>query len=305
MGRGAFLGLLLAAAWVGSPSPAPAQEEPEVPFVPTPMEVVHSILEMAGTTSADTVYDLGSGDGRIPLVAARDYGAVGVGVELDSALVALSRRRAREAGLEDRVRYVRGDLFDVELRPATVLVLYLNTLFNLRLRPRILDEMDAGTRVVSHVFDMGQWPADSVARKLQFGAFLYLWTVPADVEGRWRFVLDSGAEVELELDQKFQTVCARRPRDGSGVAVEEGVLEGDRVRMTLKGMPEDGGPLELTGRVDGAAMEGRIVGGGQWSATRLGAGDGSLERWQDAPDDARLPPGVCPGAGSSVEPVGR
>lgn len=272
--------VVLAVSGIVAPSTLGGQEEPEVPFVPTPMEVVHTILEMAGTTSADTVYDLGSGDGRIPIVAARDYGAVGVGVELDSSLVELGRRRAREDGVGDRVRFIRGDLFEVNLESATVLTLYLNSLLNIRLRPTILAQMRPGSKVVSHVFDMGQWPADTVARRLEFGAFLYLWTVPARVEGRWRLLPGSGGGVVVELDQKFQEFRSRDSSRSSGVRVEEGVLEGDSVRFTVSGLEGRDEPLSFSGTVAGDSMSGRTGEGRGWRAARIGEGGGSLERWE-------------------------
>lgn len=274
--------LLLAPGWARGPGLA-AQEEPGVPFVSTPMDVVRTMLELAGTTSADTVYDLGSGDGRIPIAAARRYGAMGVGVELDSALVALSRRRAEEAGVGERVRFVQGDLFDADLRPATVLALYLTTWFNLRLRPKILQQLRPGSRVVTHVFDMGQWQADTVVHRIEHGAFIYRYTVPADVEGTWRVGAGPGAPFTLELDQKFQELRPRTARgDGPSRApgLRDGVVDGDTVRLTLTGLAGRAGGVRLTGTVEGDRIAGRTEEGLGWSATRIERGEGSLERWE-------------------------
>lgn len=147
------------------PAGAPAQEIQRVaPFVPTPMNAVAEMLDLAGVTGRDTVYDLGSGDGRVPIAAARLNGAFGVGVEMDSALVDESRLRARELGVGDRVRIVRGDLFEADLTGASVVTLYLYPEVNERLRPRLLRQLDPGDRVVTHDFAMGEWEADSTAR---------------------------------------------------------------------------------------------------------------------------------------------
>lgn len=285
---GGFAGtafLLLAlffAAWAAGTPELAAQEEPGVPFVSTPMEIVHSMLDLAGTTSSDTVYDLGSGDGRIPIAAARSYGATGVGVELDSSLVALSRRSAAEAGVADRVRFVRGDLFDVDLRSATVLALYLTTRYNLRLRPKILRQLRPGSRVVTHVFDMGQWQADTVVHRIEHGAFLYRYTVPADVEGTWRLDTGGGGPFTLELDQKFQELRSAAGPDRGARRLEAAAVDGDSVRLTVSGVPGREGPLRLVGTVTGERMVGRTPGGLRWSATRVEEGGGSLERWDAA-----------------------
>lgn len=278
--QGKVSGLLLVLALLG-PTPLAGQaEEPQVPYVPTPMEVVHSILDLAGTTAADSVYDLGSGDGRIPIAAAERYGASGLGVELDSSLVALARRNAREAGVEDDVRFVRGDLFELDLRPASVVTLYLMSSVNLRLRPKLLDELRPGARVVSHVFDMGGWSPDSVEQHIEYGAFLYSWVVPADLEGRWRVEPPDGDALVLELDQRFQELCVLAPDGAEAVRVTEAEVEGDSVRFRLGEAPGSAsGSVFLTGTADGNEMRGSAE-EGPWSATRVGETDGSLERWE-------------------------
>ncbi len=173
----------LGAAWValiitiGGCAPVPGQE---VPYVVTPPEVVDAMLRLAGVGRNDVVYDLGSGDGRIVIVAARDFGARGVGVEIDPRLVAQSTRSAERAGLTDRVRFVQQNLFDTDLRPATVVTLYLTRELNLRLRPKLLTELRPGARIVSHRFDMGDWKPDrQLAVELDRSTYmLYLWVVP-------------------------------------------------------------------------------------------------------------------------------
>jgi len=151
-----------------------------VPDVRTPPATVRAMLELAGVTPGDVVYDLGSGDGRIVIAAAREFGARGVGVEIDPALVAESRAVARRLGLGERARFVEQDLFAVELGEATVVTLYLSPELNRRLRPRLIAELRPGSRVVSHDFDMGDWKPDRVVRLHDDGRehLLHLWTIP-------------------------------------------------------------------------------------------------------------------------------
>ena len=153
----------------------------QVPDVRTPLIVVNEMLRLANVTAEDVVYDLGSGDGRILIAAARDRGARGVGLEIDPALVAESTERARRLGLTARLTFRRQDLLEADLRPATVVTLYLSADLNRQLRPKLLSELRPGARIVSHSFDMGDWAPD---RTLQVSSHegshtLYLWVVPA------------------------------------------------------------------------------------------------------------------------------
>ncbi len=151
-----------------------------VPDVRTPFPTARAMLELAGVTSRDVVYDLGSGDGRIVITAAREFGARGVGVEIDPALLAESRATARRLGLTERVRFVEQDLFQTDLGEATVVTLYLSLEVNRRLRPKLLAELLPGSRIVSHDFDMGDWTPDRIMRVQDDGRehALYLWVVP-------------------------------------------------------------------------------------------------------------------------------
>ena len=149
---------------------------PDIHFVPTPDEVVEAMLRLADVGANDVVYDLGSGDGRIPITAARRFGARGVGIELDPELVAQATRSAQQAGVADRVRFVEGDIFESDISPATVVTLYLLTSINERLRPKLQKELRPGTRIVSHQFRMGDWePERDVI--VDFRS-LFLWRVP-------------------------------------------------------------------------------------------------------------------------------
>jgi cyclopropane fatty-acyl-phospholipid synthase-like methyltransferase len=153
------------------------KKEPDVIYVPTPQPVVEAMLELAKVTMADVVYDLGSGDGRIVITAAKKYGARGVGVEMDPALVKQARENAAAAGVADRVRFVTADLFTVDIHPASVVTLYLLQSINERLRPRLVRELKPGTRVVSHVFNMGpEWPPEQTITIDRSRVFL--WSIP-------------------------------------------------------------------------------------------------------------------------------
>lgn len=162
---------------------APAQEQqppyrprPDVPYVPTPDDVVQAMLKLAGVQKSDVVYDLGCGDGRIVIAAARVYGAHGVGVDINPDRIRDARINAKQAGVEDLVKFVEGDLFDADIKEASVVTLYLLPSINLKLRPKLWRDLKPGTRVVSHAFDMGDWKpqkTDEVDSRP-----VYFWTIP-------------------------------------------------------------------------------------------------------------------------------
>lgn len=150
--------------------------EPDVRYEPTPQAVVHQMLVLAGVGPNDIVYDLGSGDGRIPITAAKVHGARGVGIDIDPERIAEADANAARAGVRDRVRFRNEDLFVADFRDATVVTLFLFPDLNLRLRPRLLAELKPGTRVVSYYHDMGDWRPDRTIRAPR--ANIYLWTIP-------------------------------------------------------------------------------------------------------------------------------
>ena len=173
----AVVGALLAIVPAAGTDRAQTGVKPDVVYIPTPQPVVEAMLDLAKVTSADVVYDLGSGDGRIVITAAKKYGARGVGVEIDPALVEQARQNAKTAGVSDRVRFVTQDLFTANLRPATVVTLYLLQSLNERLRPKLVRELRPGTRVVSHVFNMGpEWPAAQTVTVDR--SRIFLWAIP-------------------------------------------------------------------------------------------------------------------------------
>ncbi len=152
----------------------------EVPYVQTPTDVVTAMLQLASVGASDVVYDLGSGDGRLVIAAARDFGARGVGIEIDPGLVAQSSESARRAGVGDRVAFRAGDLFETDLSDATVVTLYLSREINQRLRPKLLRELRPGARIVSHDFDMGQWAPSQTIRvpSRDRVSTVFLWVIP-------------------------------------------------------------------------------------------------------------------------------
>ena len=260
------------------------QKEFDTPYVPTPQVVVDRMLDLAQVKAGETVIDLGSGDGRIMIVAATKYGARGFGVEIDPLLVKRSNENARRAGVADRVKFLQQDLFKTDFHEANVLTLYLLPDVNLALRPKILAELKAGARVVSHDYNMGDWRPDAeetiAAPDKKVGARkesqVYLWTVPAKVEGEWRFELSSGVKsrrTRLVLKQQYQMVSGTVELTGQGdVPLSGGKLRGDELRLTLPAGAVDRGPVEMVGRVDGDALAGTLRKAGRdianWSARR-------------------------------------
>jgi SAM-dependent methyltransferase len=244
----------------------------DVGFVATPMALVTGMLDLAAVADTDVVYDLGSGDGRIVIAAAR-RGARGVGVELDPILVQESRASADTAGVGDRAEFRRGDLFATDLRPATVVTLYLGRELNQRLRPNFLRDLRPGTRVVSQAFDMGDWLPDSVVtiRSREVAATpVHLWVVPADVAGRWALTVGPGRmpaeRLQLDLSQRYQTVNGTTTLDGATVRLADVRLRGDSLAFSLDNR-------RFTGRVSGDSARGLVAAAGgspAWRAARVG-----------------------------------
>jgi SAM-dependent methyltransferase len=227
----------------------------DVPYIATDMQVVDAMLAMAAVRPGDFVLDLGSGDGRILITAARSGGARGLGVDIDPARIRESNSNARDAGVSNRVTFRRQDLFQTPLADADVVTLYLLPEINLRLRPRILAEMRAGTRVVSHDYDMGDWRWDE--RRRVGEANIYMWVVPARVAGTWTLT-EGGRASPLLLTQEYQTAGGTL----GGARVEQGRVSGDRIRFIVR---HNGARRVYEGRIDGDAMAGE-----GWRATRGG-----------------------------------
>lgn len=212
--------------------PRVGQPGKDVIWVPTPDRLARYMLTLARTTADDIVVDLGSGDGKIPIMAAREFGARARGVEYNPDLVALSERKAREAGVEGRVRFIRGDIFQHDFTDATVVTLYLLETLNARLRPQLL-RLRPGTRIVSHAFSLGEWLAD-VEINVD-GRRAYLWVAPATAAGLWRLAgAPPFADGVMELQQTFQSVYGQVRINERAGAVMETELNGPDFQFALR-----------------------------------------------------------------------
>jgi SAM-dependent methyltransferase len=257
--------------------PALAQPHFDVPFVPTPMVVVDEMLKLANVGPDDFVMDLGSGDGRVVIAAAKKFGARGIGVELDQHLLIQSEERARQAGVEARVKFSEQDIFKTDLSPATVITMYLFPDVNRRLRERLLT-LKPGTRIVSHDYDLGDWRPDrtSTIRKKVF-----LWIVPAQVAGRWQIRLGLPPIerlIEVEFTQRYQEVSGSARLNGVPAPVWGAELTGTRLSFTLVDTTDrdNEASLYFEGRMADDAIEGQVTRGVgkaqatvQWRAVRV------------------------------------
>jgi SAM-dependent methyltransferase len=239
--------------------PREYQEGKDVVWVPTALTLVNAMLDMAKVTAKDYVVDLGSGDGRTVITAAK-RGAKAMGVEYNPDMVALSKRNAEKEGVSDRVTFVNADLFETDFSQATVVTLFLLPELNLRLRPRILD-MKPGTRVASNSFDMGDWKPDQtmeITKDCKSHCRAHFWVVPAKVDGTWQL-----GKSKLALKQKYQTITGTLSTGNVAAPLTNAKLNGDEITFTARG-------VRYTGRVNGDAMEGARTGGKEtaWRATR-------------------------------------
>jgi SAM-dependent methyltransferase len=239
--------------------PSVGQEGKDVVWVPTPQALVDKMLDMAKVTPKDYVIDLGSGDGRTVITAAK-RGSKALGIEYNPDMVELSKRNAAKEGVSDKANFVKADLFESDFSQAQVITMFLLPSINIKLRPKILD-LKPGTRIVSNSFDMEDWKADETATAsgCDHWCTAYLWIVPAKVGGTWK--LPQG---ELNLKQTFQMISGTL-RNGNVTTPISGKLNGDQISFTA-------GAAQYTGRVNGNAIEGTVKGGsdGKWSATRAG-----------------------------------
>lgn len=253
--------LLPAILSLGAADPPDLIERVKAPYVPTPSTVVERMLEMANVTADDVLYDLGSGDGRIVIAAAK-RGARAVGIEISEKLVKISRELAEEAGVSDRVEFRTADLFDVDLSEATVVTIYLLPELNLQLRPKLFEDLAAGTRVLSHAFDMWDWKAEKseVVEHEERGHTVYKWIMPARLEGtwRWRGVWRGRRERThvLMLWQTFQRVRGSLDIDRRHRPIRDARLRGTSFSFTIEG--PDGADLHFRGTVEGNRMRGRL-----------------------------------------------
>ena len=268
---------------------APAQDFGDTPYVQTPQNVVDRMLQMAHVGPRDYVIDLGSGDGRLVIAAAKKYGAHGFGVDLDRRLVELANRNAAKAGVRDRAAFYERDIYETDLTAASVVTIYLLPEVNLMMRPTLLATLKPGTRVVTHDYDMGEWQPDQqivmdapdkpVGRDKKSKVFY--WVIPANAAGKWRWELPLGGKTalfELTVAQNFQKISGTATIDGHALALSNARLTGDEVGFELTD-PRDSARYEFAGRLVGHNISGsvRVLGTGAqsqlgWDATRVELG---------------------------------
>ena len=279
--------LLLGAALIAHP--AGAQDFGDTPYVQTPQNVVDRMLQVAKVGPGDYVIDLGSGDGRMVITAAKKYGARGFGVDLDRRLVQLANRLAARAGVADRAVFYERDLYDTDLTAASVVTIYLLPEVNLMVRPKLLATLKPGTRIVSHDYDMGEWPPDQrmvldapdkpVGRDKTSKVFF--WVVPANAAGKWRWrmpVNGEPADFELMVSQNFQTITGSVMVGGNAWTLDNARLSGVDISFTLND-PRAATRYEFAGRIAGRGITGtaRVAGPAsqrmlEWDATRTELG---------------------------------
>jgi SAM-dependent methyltransferase len=289
-----LIGFLSSCFLVLSITAGQMQKRPEVPYVPTPEDVVAKMLKMANVSGDDVVYDLGCGDGRIVITAAKQLGCRGVGIDIDPRRIQESRVNASNAGVSDRVKFFQMDLFEADISEATVVTLYLLSKVNLRLRPKLFRELRPGTRVVSHDFSMGEWQAERsevVEEKVDYVPVydtrfvddywnkhtIYFWTIPANVTGTWRWTLPtiSGNEpFRLEIDQEFQMLEGKAYAGTTSLPldIKNGMIIGDRFVFSLES--------KVRGRKEKMRFEGIVKNHDIVGFVRIEGKPDSEKKWQ-------------------------
>jgi hypothetical protein len=260
--------------------------EPRVPYVPTPQEVVERMLAMAKVGPGDYLIDLGSGDGRIVVTAAKKYGARGFGVDLNPERIREANENARQAGVTDKVAFYQRNLFETDLSQATVITMYLLPRVNVELRPKLL-QLAPGTRLVSHDFDMGDWRPDAhatVDAKEKYGAVggkseVYFWVVPAQASGTWQWQATVGGKPQtyyMKLQQQYQSVSGSVWVGGRETKLLGGRMSGADIRFHFTA-DVNGSPVkhQFAGKIEGDAIAGsaalsgpRIQAKLEWNARR-------------------------------------
>jgi SAM-dependent methyltransferase len=269
-----ILALVVAIGWlIRAPDLSEGAPSLDVPYEPTTHPIVEEMLDMAAVTSNDVVYDLGCGDGRIVITAAKKRGAKGVGVDLDPARIKESRQNAKSEGVTDKVVFYEQNLFETDLSPATVVMLYLWPDVNLRLRPKLISELRPGTRIVSNTHTMDEWESDSLRSVM--GQKLYFFVIPANVTGLWNWVDHEGRPMSLSMDQKFQEVKGVMTAGSETNRIRSCSLEGNKLSFIVERSIEGKKRMFLyKGQVSGDSLEGTVAyeggdrAGNPWKADR-------------------------------------
>jgi SAM-dependent methyltransferase len=243
--------------------PQVGQAGKDVIWVPTPDDLVERMLRMAQTTPNDFVIDLGSGDGRIAIAAAKKFNARSMGIEYNPDMVELSTRNASKEGVAGKAKFAKADIFETDFSQATVITMYLLPGLNIKLRPKLLD-MKPGTRIVSHQFNMDDWQPDETTNI--DGRRAYFWLVPAKVQGTWR--LSDG--FDLTLEQKYQMLEGTVKLGNVNAGLRDAKLAGDRISFAF--VDQGGVRRDFTGKVNGNTMEGTVKletgAESRWTATK-------------------------------------
>ncbi len=260
----------------------------DVPYVPTPAEVVNRMLEMANVGPSDILYDLGCGDGRIVITAASRFGTKCVGVDIDPERIEECNANAKKANVEDLVTFLNQDLFKTDVSKASVVTLYLLRSVNLRLRPKLFEELKPGTRVVSHDFSMDDWKADEREDVLVNDRkhTVFFWVIPANISGKWKFVMPKdlyGAPFALDIEQKFQNFEGKVYIEDSVIPIKNAHLQGSKVFFSVERQSQNGTQdWMFEGQAKGDALEGTL---------RLDTGERSTStKWQAARDPSTKKP---------------
>ena len=260
----------------GAVNAAAATLDVPTPYIPSTRQNVDEMLRLADVRPGDVVYDLGSGDGRVVITAAREWGARGVGIEIDGKLVAESREHAKKEGVADRATFREGDVFKADLGDATVVTMYLLTSLVERLQPKLIAELKPGTRIVAHDYGFAGWTPD---RHVNVSKTFYLYVVPAKVAGQWTMsvALPRGArDYAMDFEQQYQQIKGGARVTGGFLPAFEARVSGERIAFVLA---EDDMSYRYEGRVVGDTIQGSVKWGygpkqqeSTWRAKRTGAG---------------------------------
>jgi len=280
-----FIGLLYIPLFIFLSSAAVQEESLEVPYVPTPYDVVEEMLRIADVGKDDVVYDLGCGDGRIIIMAAEKMGARGVGVDIDPQRIEESRENAIKAKVTDRVRFLHQDLFEANISKATVVILYLTSDVNLKVRPKLLRELKPGTRVVSNDFDMEEWEPDKTLDVTSdYESYtIYYWIVPANVTGTWEWIMPASSGKEryiLQLDQQVNGIVTV---GATKMLIKDAKLRGDRLQFTMD--------QKVRGRIATMLFEGRVSSNSIEGSVELKSGSiAEKSKWVAKRDPSNVTP---------------